>query len=345
MFGIAVTDLLVADPPLRMFERSLRDTEHPPDTLPAAQNLKGRPMKTVRLLLLALLLATPPALANADQNMSTDSSAASGKIYGGSQSKAGDWPWITALLKSNRSDMYNAQFCAGVLIDSTWVLTAAHCVYDMTAAEVDVAVGAYGLSSFSGVRIPVKNIRVHPQYNSSNSVNDIALLELSLADSGPVATLFSGESKENAPPSLLGQMTTAMGWGMADINGYWRYPEILRQVNLPVVDNSYCNRIYKTILAPSQICAGYYEGKDVCNGDSGGPIVTQIDGVWVHAGLVSYGAPCADYLGWYGVYTRTSAYVDYIRGYVPNAKFTSLTTSSGNLQWMMLLIDKQTPAP
>lgn len=300
-------------------------------------------MKTLRLLLLALLLAAPPVLANADQNMSTDPATASGKIYGGIQSTPGDWPWATVLLKSNISDIESARFCGGVIIDSTWILTAAHCVHDMTPAEIDVAVGVFDLRSSSGSRIPIKNIRVHPSYNSNSQVNDIALLELSSPDNGPVATLFSGLSKEDTPPTLLGKMTIAMGWGMADINNYWTYPSKLRQVNLPVVENSYCNQIYPYTLTASQICAGYYEGKDVCNGDSGGPIVTQIDEEWVHVGLVSYGAPCQKYYGWYGVYTRTSAHIDFIKSYVPGAKFTSLTSNSGSMQWMMLLIDKSTP--
>lgn len=300
-------------------------------------------MNTVRLLLLALLLSASPVLANADQNMSTDPANASGKIYGGMQSKSGDWPWITALLKSSTTNMYQAQFCGGVLIDSTWVLTAAHCVYDMTPAEINVAVGAYDLLSFSGNRIPVATIRVHPLYNSNDQINDIALLELSSPHPGPVATLFSGISKENTPPSLEGKMLTAMGWGMADINNFWVYPEILRQVNLPVKEHSFCNSRYPVALKSSQICAGYSRGKDVCNGDSGGPIVTLVDGEWVHAGLVSYGAPCADYLGWYGVYTRTSSFVDFIKSYVPQATFTSLATTSGGLQWMMLLMDTPNP--
>lgn len=263
-------------------------------------------MNILRLLLVLIFFAQPVF---ADE-ITVDSE----KILGGIESKTGDWPWMTAILYANETDMYNAQFCAGVLVDDTWVLTAAHCVVGQTTSAIDVAVGVFDLSNFSGSRIPVKSIHVHPQYNDTTSQNDIALLELNQSSSQPTLPLFSGNS------DVLGVMVTAIGWGMADGTTYWYYPEKLRQVDLPVVADSYCNNIYLTTppLIASQLCAGYYEGKDVCNGDSGGPIVAEIDGAWVHVGLVSYGTKCADSYGWYGVYTRTSEYVDFIQQYVPD---------------------------
>lgn len=290
-------------------------------------------MKTVHLLLIVLIFSCQTALAAAKTDLSTVPVDTSGKILGGVEAKSGDWPWIVALLHSSEPDMYQAQFCSGVLIENSWILTSAHCVYERTATQVNVAVGVFDLSTFSGNRIPVKNIRIHPQYNSSSIRNDIALLELSQPVDQPIITLFSGESKENISPSLLGKMLTAIGWGMADGANNWYYPEKLRQVNLPVVANSFCNDIYSTPLAASQICAGYYEGKDVCNGDSGGPIVIQIDNEWVHAGFVSYGSACTDYLGWYGVYTRTSEFSSFIKSYSQNAHFTS----QHKFSWPMLL--------
>jgi secreted trypsin-like serine protease len=45
--------------------------------------------------------------------------------------------------------------------------------------------------------------------------------------------------------------------------------------------------------------------------------------------------PCDKYNGWYGVYTRTSAYQDFISQYVPGARFTSVAKG---LPWLMLLL-------
>jgi secreted trypsin-like serine protease len=302
---------------------------------------KNISMKNNILLFLILSCLIHPVLAEEQGQMSFNSSSMpSTKILGGIESKQGDWPWIVALLRARVADMYSAQYCSGSLIDDTWVLTAAHCVEGQTASAIEVAVGVFDLEHFSGNRTSVESIYMHPEYNKASHKNDIALLELKQASSQPIITLFSGESKEEAPPSMLGRMLTAIGWGMADGRGIWYWPEKLRQVNLPVRADSDCNNIYPIPASPlssSQICAGYYEGKDVCNGDSGGPVVSQIDGDWVHIGLVSFGAPCDDYWGWYGVYTRTSAFVDFITRHVPHAQFTSQQNST--LTWLQLLLN------
>lgn len=275
-------------------------------------------IKTDCLLLLFLFFLTQPGFAEAQTSASSSPADFSGKIYGGIEAKPEDWPWMSALLDADEPDIYEAQYCSGVLIDDTWILTAAHCVNGKTTPEMNVAVGVFDLKNFTGPRIPVKNIYMHPRYSPVSKQNDIALLELSQASSAPALALFSGISAENTDISLLNTMVTALGWGLADGTVNWYYPERLRQVNLPVVADSNCNNIYSNPLISSQLCAGYYEGKDVCNGDSGGPLVTKIDDTWVHAGLVSYGKQCYYYFGWYGVYTRTSEYIDFIEEYVPD---------------------------
>lgn len=302
-------------------------------------------MKTVQLLLVTLfVLLVNPVIADELLQMSDIESAepvVPSKILGGVEAKNGDWPWIVALLNSVEPDVYQAQYCSGVLIDEYWVLTAAHCVEGRTAGAIDVAIGAFDLQAFTGTRSTVSYIVVHPQYNSNLLQNDIALLRLVAPSSQARISLFAGESDESVPPPLVGEMTTAIGWGMAD-GSSWYYPEKLRQVDLPVVDNSFCNAMYTTDLIASQICAGYNEGKDVCNGDSGGPIMSYIDGEWLHVGLVSYGAVCQDYGGWYGVYTRTSEFIDYIKLYVPNVSIHSSSSGSqpgGSLSWLLLLLN------
>ena len=260
------------------------------------------------------------------------------KIMGGVQAALGAWPWMATLLYANEPNTYQAQYCSGVLIEKSWVLTAAHCVQSVSAREIQVAVGAYDLSSFSGRRIPVKSIQIHPQYSNTFLSNDIALIELSSPSTAPTIALFSGQSNDNTPPSLLGRVVTVLGWGLADRTPTWYYPQKLRQVTLPVVADRYCNEIYSNPTTPSQFCAGYIEGKDACEGDSGGPAVVQVDDTWVHAGMVSSGAPCQWYYGWYGKYTRTSAYLPFIQQYVPNVSVTANNPVAGVLPSINLLL-------
>lgn len=50
----------------------------------------------------------------------------------------------------------------------------------------------------------------------------------------------------------------------------------LYEVTLPIFSHSICNDIYENTLTQRMICAGYQngsEGKDICDGDSGGPLI------------------------------------------------------------------------
>ena len=291
-------------------------------------------------LLLALLLVwwAQPALALDIKDPALAPVEETSKILGGVQAAPGAWPWIAALLYANDSNVFSAQFCSGVLIDKSWVLTAAHCVQGMSAQGIQVAVGAWDLTAFTGSRTPVKSIRIHPQFSSTSLYNDIALVELGVPSAIQPIALFSGESVDKTPPSLLGKLVTVLGWGLADTATSWYYPAILRQVSLPVVADSSCNDIYSNPVLPSQFCAGYYEGKDACEGDSGGPAVVQVDGRWVHAGIVSAGVSCQLYYGWYGKYTRTSAHLAFIRQSVPNVAVTGKIAAGGTLPAVNLLL-------
>ena len=292
----------------------------------------------ISVFFLLIFFCLRPAYATDDKQVPLEPIDATSKILGGVQAAPGAWPWIAALLYANDSNVFSAQFCSGVLIDKSWVLTAAHCVQGMSAQGIQVAVGAWDLTAFTGSRTPVRSIRIHPQFSSTSLYNDIALVELSVPSSIQPIALFSGESVDNTPPTLLGKLVTVLGWGVADSTTSWYYPEILRQVSLPVVADSTCNDIYINPVLPSQFCAGYWEGKDACEGDSGGPAVVQVDGHWVHAGIVSAGVSCQEYFGWYGKYTRTSAYLSFIRQYAPSVVVTGKIPAGGTLPAVNLLL-------
>ena len=63
--------------------------------------------------------------------------AAESRIIGGSDAPVGAWPWIVSLENSDLgADPYASSFCGGSLIASDWVLTAAHCLVDESAANL-----------------------------------------------------------------------------------------------------------------------------------------------------------------------------------------------------------------
>jgi len=76
----------------------------------------------------------------------------------------------------------------------------------------------------------------------SNSPYDIALLQLENPSTQSPVTLLNQESEAIMP----GTMATVMGWGFtsADVNSMG--PNVLQEVELPVVANETCQTAYGT---------------------------------------------------------------------------------------------------
>ncbi len=241
------------------------------------------------------------------------------RIIGGFPAADGAWPWMAALVYQ-WSDPYNGQFCGGALIHSNWVLTAAHCL----GGNMDVVLGTNDLTASAGTYERIQVIRQipHPNYNSDTSDNDIALLELAQA-STQTTIAWNTDSSYNA----AGTNSTVIGWGNTAYPSI-SYPEILMQVDVPLVSNATCGAAYPGEITSNMLCAGYAEGgKDSCQGDSGGPLMVAVgSGSYVQVGIVSWGEGCA-LAGYYGVYTRVSNYDAWISAYVP------ATSANSYLLW------------
>lgn len=95
-----------------------------------------------------------------------------GRIVGGSQASSGQFPHQASLQSSA-----NAHFCGGSIINSRWVLSAAHCTIGRSAASTRIRVGTNSRTS-GGVIHQVAQIRNHPSYNSRNLANDISTLQV-----------------------------------------------------------------------------------------------------------------------------------------------------------------------
>lgn len=283
------------------------------------------------------------------------------KIVGGVESAPGSWPSTVALLAKSTVDNieaglfvypgtnnvvpaseanYQAQVCGGTLIDTQWVLTAAHCVVNngnvVAADSLYVLAGTFDLSS-GGTRLGVKAISVHASYNPSTADSDIALLELenSLVNVSITDVLATDPS--------VGAVATAVGWGdMTASNLTTSFPTKLNEVNLPVTSRVDCASVYQSDLTDNMFCAGDLSGgKDSCQGDSGGPLFVQDGGVYKQAGIVSWGYGCAQ-AGVYGIYTRLSRYTAWIdaaklgNAAVYTSPTTSTSSSGGGTFWFGL---------
>uniref|UniRef100_A0A8C4V5F0 Uncharacterized protein n=1 Tax=Falco tinnunculus TaxID=100819 RepID=A0A8C4V5F0_FALTI len=226
------------------------------------------------------------------------------RVTGGTLCQRGHCPW--QVLIRNSKDI---GFCGGSLISSRWVVTAAHCL-DLVRPH-HVTVGEY--KEFKEQKIGVERSWTHPHYDSNDYNSDIALLYLSsevvfneyvipiCLPSPSLATLLSEE----------GRIGTVSGWGVTHTRGSTL--RFLMKVQLPIVNMETCQRSTDRLVTDNMFCAGYHTaGADACKGDSGGPFTVPYHNTWFLLGIVSWGEGCAE-RGKYGVYTRVSNYIPWIK--------------------------------
>ncbi|MCX4884047.1 serine protease [Streptomyces sp. NBC_00847] len=261
----------------------------------------------VRALARPLVLA---AAATAIPLLSTASVAADSVVIGSFPIDVSASPWTVALSSRDRFGGTRAgQFCGGVAIDPTTVLTAAHCMSEdvlgapsKRVTDLKVIANRTDLLSKDGQEIPVRDIRVNPDYDSVNNAEDFAML--TLAEPLPRSSVI-GMASSDDPAYKPGTSAVVTGWG--DLTGGGDYARSLRATRLHVLPDAKCAEAYPggadgTYLPKSMLCAGEAGGgHDACQGDSGGPLVAQ--GKLI--GLVSWGSGCGR-AGSPGVYTRVS---------------------------------------
>ena len=99
------------------------------------------------------------------------------------------------------------------------------------------------------------------------------------------------------------------GWGNTALDGDpVNLPIRLQCLDVPIVDDAQCKNSYPGMITQRMMCAGYMDGgRDVCNGDSGSPLVCDGE----VQGLVSWGRGCAN-ANYPGVYVKLCEFLSWI---------------------------------
>ncbi|XP_076285721.1 trypsin-1-like [Lasioglossum baleicum] len=241
------------------------------------------------------------------------------RVVGGSEAVRGKFPWQVSLQWGVLS---YSHFCGGSMITAQWVITAGHCVDAVPSyGQFVVKAGKHSLRSTESEEqvVAVAKSFVHEKYPGNVAPNDIALLKLSK----PLKL-----TKSVQPISLpaAGSIPTGnavlSGWGSTSRTNSPIMPDKLQSVTLPLIDLKTCKKAVEDLTGPSpldpvNVCTGPLTGGySACSGDSGGPLILEKNGKPEIIGVVSWGIiPCGT-VGAPSVYTRTSAYNDWINNII-----------------------------
>ena len=172
---------------------------------------------------------------------------------------------------------------------------------------------------------PVKQIIVHPAWNTSTNESDIALVQLVKPLDLVPSQIETIAIPNFVPPS--GTYVNISGWGSTWFqspytgNSYnWNftpseYPTSLQGASIRVASDDLCDYyLGGAYKVNSMLCAGLTSNGDFivdsCFGDSGGPLAYSVDGSWYLSGIVSWGYGCS----WDspGVYANVAYYSNWI---------------------------------
>ena len=278
-------------------------------------------------------------------------------VVHGKDASLGEFPWA-ALLGSqkikehwdNRRKKWVNQgeklyHCGGTLINTWFVLTAAHChtrekkIVEVVLGEWDVLtdpdcpIDEEGCNNPRVQRKEVEDVIVHGGYFNKTGPNDIAIIKLTtevkLNTFVQLGCLPLPEYKfQFHNPEF--RDATVVGWGRSsnefltkeDLIYYGLSENKLQKGNLLIRSMSECRKTNPTKeIHSSQLCASGEAGTGTssCHGDSGGGLFIHSNhypgqsqgNVHVQVGVVSYGERlCGDSPG---IYTRVDQFIPWIR--------------------------------
>ncbi|KAI8867531.1 trypsin-like serine protease [Ramicandelaber brevisporus] len=220
-------------------------------------------------------------------------------IANGELSSTSEFPFAVRV-RVHDNDVIHS--CGGSLIAPNIILSAAHCLYNKTTDStydpswVEAVIFKQN-GGDTGYMLEVESLETHPQYDANGfGVNDIGIIRLRSNMNGggggtrtlQVGNGGAGDVLASATVRIStshieanGQPLVAAGWGrIGSQPGSPLSPDLLR-VELQTGSLDRCSTVLQRSFESNDdglICTVGTNGRGVCAGDSGGPLLVQTGG-------------------------------------------------------------------
>lgn len=220
------------------------------------------------------------------------------KIIGGSPVDISERPFQAAIFYySDDAHLDPINMGGAVVINNRWLLTAAHCVYGRPATRMAIELGNTSINPYDDL-LSIENVFIHPDYDSTNYVNDIAIIKLS----SPISY------SNNIQPIKISRQSSYVSGTSALVSGWGRHGVGMNSL--------YLGQLYKasvTIESCTNQTIKAEASEDMpYEGDSGGPLTISVDGDDLLIGLVSYCSSSDTPIYYPSYYTNVGYYFDWI---------------------------------
>ncbi|XP_055380639.1 acrosin-like [Condylostylus longicornis] len=209
--------------------------------------------------------------------------------------------------------------CGGAIIDSNWILTAAHCLHDDERTYNSMLkAGRHHIKLDNEEYAQHRKINYYKNHEKYPGGSVVAPFDIALIHVEEPFNWTDGV-KPISLPKIQNEVATdcakLYGWGLLAENG--KFPDVLQTADLPIIPLEVCKSkdVFGELVHDTNICTVDPMGMSACSSDSGGPLVknNSINNELEIVGVVSWGPPCGrmDNKS-ISVFVQVSSFLDWI---------------------------------